>query len=169
MNDRIKTYEGMFLLDAGAGDFQAASEPVRAVLERYQAEVLALKPWDERKLAYEVEGRKRGLYALVYFKAPTGSIAEIEHDCQLSDQILRVMILRRERLTEEEIKAETPATGARRAPETLLEESDDFDRDRRGPRRDHRDRDRDERPERRPREEAPAEESSEGGAEESAE
>jgi ribosomal protein S6 len=112
--DRKNTYEGMFLVDAGNPDFEAAGEPIRSILERREAEILALKPWDERKLAYRIAGRKRGLYALSYFKAAPAHIAEIEHDCQLDERILRVLILRREGLTEEEIEAETPAMASAR-------------------------------------------------------
>ena len=50
-----RTYEGLFLLDAAQPDFEAASRPVRALLERYQADVLSIKPWDERRLAYEIQ------------------------------------------------------------------------------------------------------------------
>jgi len=118
MNNEKKTYEGMFLLDAGNPDFQAASEPVRAILERREAEVLALNPWEERRLAYIIQGRKRGLYALAYFKVDPQLIVEIEHDCRLDERVLRVLILRRDKITDEEINAETPAVaGARRAVE----------------------------------------------------
>jgi len=104
----------MFLLDAGNSDFQATAEPIRKVLARSEAEILALKPWDERKLAYEIARRKRGLYALTYFKVDPVRISEIEHDCQLNEQILRVLILRRETLSEEEINSETPAMASDR-------------------------------------------------------
>jgi small subunit ribosomal protein S6 len=118
METKIKAYEGMFLLDSGNPDFQAASEPVRAVLTRYGAEILAVKLWDDRKLVYEIGGRKRGLYVLTYFKADPLRIVEIEHDCQLDERILRVLVLHRDSLTEKEINAETPATfGSHRPPE----------------------------------------------------
>jgi len=117
MNETARSYEGMFLLDAGLG-FEAASEPVRTILVRNDAEVLSMQPWDEKKLAYEISGRKRGLYMLTYFKADPSRITEIEHDCQLNEQILRALILHRKHLTDEEIQAATPATSAaRRADE----------------------------------------------------
>ena len=119
--ENTKTYEGMFLLDAGNPDFQAASEPVRHILTRYEAEILSFKPWDERKLAYEIRGRKRGLYVLTYFKADPLKIAEIEHDCELDERVLRQLILRRDRITDEQINAETPATsGVRTVPDDVI-------------------------------------------------
>ena len=112
MDQKLKTYEGMFLLESGNSDFESASEPVRNVLGRSQAEVLAMKPWDERKLAYDIKKHRRALYVLTYFKADPGLITEIENDCQLDERIIRMLIIRRDRLTDEEIAAETPATVA---------------------------------------------------------
>ena len=117
MNDTKRTYEGMFVLPAGVGDFETVAEPVRRILARNEAEILALNPWDERRLAYEIQGHRRGVYALVYFKAETSKITEIEHDCQLEEHILRVLIIRRDHLTQETIEAATPATASQRKAE----------------------------------------------------
>ena len=32
--------------------------------------ILVIKKWDERKLAYEINGQKRGTYIIAYFTAP---------------------------------------------------------------------------------------------------
>jgi len=114
MTEQKQSYEAMFLLPAGGGDFQTVVEPVRGILERNEAEVLALKPWDERRLAYEISGHRRGLYALAYFNAERDKIVEIEHDCQLAEQILRVLVLRKETLTDKDIQADTPASASTR-------------------------------------------------------
>ena len=73
----MKTYEGMFLVDAGNSDFAVASEPARTVLERNDAVVVSMKPWDERRLAYEIAGRRRVLYVLTYFRAPPDRISDM--------------------------------------------------------------------------------------------
>jgi small subunit ribosomal protein S6 len=125
MSQDKATYEGMFLLDAGNPDFQAASEPVRNILDRNEATTLAIKLWDERRLAYEIQGKRRGLYVLSYFASDPARIAEIERDCRLDERILRVLLLRRDGLTEEQIQAETPASGgARRQAERREGEPD---------------------------------------------
>ena len=113
----MKTYEGMFLLDAGISEFETASEPIRQVLTRVQAEVINLRPWDERRLAYAIDGRKRALYVLTYFKADPARLGELEHEIGLNEGILRAMLLSADHLSEDKISAETPATlqHARRA------------------------------------------------------
>ena len=123
MSEDQKSYEAMFLVDATDSDFHAASEAARVALERNQAEVLSMKPWDERRLAYAIRGRRRGLYILAYFKAPPDQIQHLERDCQLDERVLRLLVLRRDDLKDEEINADTPATAnARRAAARRAEE-----------------------------------------------
>ncbi len=105
----MKTYEAMFLLDAGNTDFEAAAAPVREVLARIKAEVLVLKNWDERRLAFEIKGRKRGLYVLTYFKADPLQITPLQHEVLLDERILRALVLTGDDLTPEKMNAPTPA------------------------------------------------------------
>jgi len=119
--DTKRTYEGMFLLDAGNSDFEAASEPIRTVLRRNESEILSIKPWDERRLAYDLKGRRRALYVLTYFEADPARIADIEHDCRLNEQILRSLILLRRRLSREQVEAHTPATAKSAEAESRAE------------------------------------------------
>ena len=113
MSQNTRIYEGMFLLESGNADFQAASQPVQELLARSNAEILSIKPWDDRRLAYEIRGHKRGLYALAYFQVDPASIGQMEHDCQLDERILRMMIIRRDGATSDQFQAEPepePAT-----------------------------------------------------------
>lgn len=92
----VNVYECMFLLDTNkvAGDVPAAAKQLHALLERNQAEVLASRPWDERRLAYPINGHKKGLYYLTYFRSEGKNIAGIEHDCTLHETIMRALILK---------------------------------------------------------------------------
>lgn len=104
--NRTYCYEAMFLVgQAAAADLAGVVEHIKEVLARGHAEIIAMKKWDERRLAYEIKKQKRGLYILVYFKAPGGSLAHIERDCNLSEKLLRVLILRADHLTEDEMRA----------------------------------------------------------------
>jgi len=105
----MKTYEAMFLLEAGQSDFEAACEPIQAVLRRSGGELISSNLWDERRLAYEIKGQKRGMYVLTYFKLDPAKVVEMEHDCQLNEGILRVLIIRKDNIKDEELNAPTPA------------------------------------------------------------
>lgn len=90
------TYEGMFLLDSTktAVSWDESVQQVHNILAKHRAEIIASRHWDERRLAYAVEGHKKGTYLLTFFRAEGEQIHEIEADCRLNDLILRDMILK---------------------------------------------------------------------------
>ena len=103
---RINMYEGMFLFPQAAGaDLGEAVAHVESILERADAELVPIAKWDERRLAYDIKGNKRGVYLLTYFKADRSRIAGIERDCNLSEQLLRAMVVRADHIPAEEVEA----------------------------------------------------------------
>jgi small subunit ribosomal protein S6 len=89
-------YECMFLLDPNkvSGDVPGAAKQLHAILERNHAEILASRPWDERRLAYPIKKHKKGLYYLIYFRTDAKNLAGIDRDCKLSELILRQLVLK---------------------------------------------------------------------------
>ncbi len=89
-------YECMFLLDTNkiAGDVAAAAQQLRTILERNQAEILASRPCDERRLAFPIGGHKKGLYYLTYFRMDGKNLLNFERDVALNETILRLLVLR---------------------------------------------------------------------------
>jgi small subunit ribosomal protein S6 len=86
----------MFLLDLNkvAGDIPGAAKQLQAVLERNNAEILASRVWSDTKLAYPVEGHKKGLYYLMVFRTEGQNITVIQHDFSLNEMVLRMLVLR---------------------------------------------------------------------------
>jgi ribosomal protein S6 len=91
-----RVYEAMFLVDpADAAAWDDLSKHLAGILERHGGEIIGLTRWDERKLAYPVAARKRGTYVLSFFGLKNGdAVALIERDCQLSEKVLRALVLR---------------------------------------------------------------------------
>ena len=55
-------YEAMFVFDpALASEWTAVETEVNRLLERAGATLVVCKKWDDRKLAYEIKGRRRGV------------------------------------------------------------------------------------------------------------
>jgi small subunit ribosomal protein S6 len=99
----------MFLFDPTFGSsFENCEKEVHRLMDRAQAEVILCRKWDERRLAYRIKGRKRGVYVLVYFKAPPDKIAPLERDVQLSEDVLRVLVVRADGLTREHMERAYP-------------------------------------------------------------
>jgi len=103
------TYEAMFLFPgAAASDMDGALGAARLTIERHGGTIIVLKKWDERKLTYEIERNKRGVYIIAYFTAPGTVVTGIERDVSLSDNMLRVMITHADHLNETEMNAVEP-------------------------------------------------------------
>ena len=102
---RIGKYEGMFLFPQSASaDLNGAMDSIKEMLSKGDATLHSLIKWDERRLAYDIEGNKRGVYFLARFTADTKKVKEIERDCRLSEKMLRALITRNDELTEEQMK-----------------------------------------------------------------
>lgn len=89
-------YECMFLLDTAkvAGDVTAAAGKLHEILEKHHAEILASRPWDERRLAYPIGPHKKGLYYLTYFRSEARAIPAMEGDFNLNEMIVRSLVLK---------------------------------------------------------------------------
>ena len=112
MSVKTRMYEAMFLVSQSeAADLGSIVARIEEILQRSDAEVVAMKKWDERRLAYEIDKQRRGVYFLVYFRAPTTAVAGIERDCNLGERIMRVMILNAEHLSDEEIALQDDRAG----------------------------------------------------------
>src|SRR5271156_6758657 len=100
----LNEYEGMFLFGAAAAqEPQNAIKIVRDMIEKHGGQALVLKRWDERKLAYEVEGQKRGTFFIAYFKAPGSTITPLEREVKLSELVLRVLVTKADHMNLEEM------------------------------------------------------------------
>jgi small subunit ribosomal protein S6 len=101
----VNLYEAMFLLSAKmSADLPAALEFLKGVLARAEAEVLVLRKWEERKLAYPIRGQKRGVYVLAYFRCRGTQVANIERDCNLSEEVTRTLIIAADYMGETELE-----------------------------------------------------------------
>lgn len=107
---KTKQYEAMFLFGATfINETDKAQDICRRIIEAHGGQILVLKRWGEdRKLAYEVQGNKRGVYFLALFNAPPAAVAQIERDVKLSEEVLRVMVLTADHVTADEIQAMEP-------------------------------------------------------------
>lgn len=114
----MNTYEGMFLFDPAVGaKAEAVQGEIDRLMSRAEAEVIATRPLEERRLAYEIKGRKRGMYVLTYFRARGDKITSLERDIRLSELVLRALIVRADGLSEERMQEVTLGSGQEKRPQ----------------------------------------------------
>lgn len=100
-------YEFMFILDPTLDDAAslAVVERVEGIVKGQGGEIVSLKPWERRRLAYPIAGHHEGLYILCYFDAPPASIRGIESRVRLAEGVLRFIVLRTDKETRERDQA----------------------------------------------------------------
>ena len=89
-------YEGMFLLDpvAHTADSEAVEKTVTSLIEKHGGKIRQADPWEERRLAYEIKGHRRGIYLLVYFEMPGENVDAMRRETRITETILRQLVIR---------------------------------------------------------------------------
>ncbi len=93
MNKRV--YEGLFLLDSNryARDPSGVPAQIGETIKKHGGEMLASRLWSEQKLAYQINGHRKGTYWLTYFKIDSDKLSGINRQFQLNDAVLRNLVL----------------------------------------------------------------------------
>ena len=86
----------MFIVDPTVSD-----EGLAQVQQRFTelalsrgAEVKKLAPWERRRLAYEIKGKRDGIYLLAQLRANPTAVAELENQLKVSETVLRHLVVR---------------------------------------------------------------------------
>lgn len=100
-------YEFMFILDPTLDDAAslAVVDRVESIVKGQGGQIVSLKPWERRRLAYPIAGHNEGLYMLCYFDAPPTAITGIQSRVRLTEGVLRFLVLRTDQETRERDQA----------------------------------------------------------------
>ncbi len=79
-------------------------ENVEKTITKYKGEITYREEWGKKKLAYTINHFSHGYYQLAEFDMEGESMAKLNNELRLSDEVLRHMIVAKPKMTEEEIK-----------------------------------------------------------------
>ncbi len=101
-----RTYEIMYLLDNNAvrAGWNEAKAAATALVTKHGGKVLSARRWEERKLAYPIKQRRRGTYLLTYAEFGTEGIASLRRELDLTESVLRYLILSAEAVPATELE-----------------------------------------------------------------
>ncbi|MFH0938449.1 MAG: 30S ribosomal protein S6 [Planctomycetota bacterium] len=90
----VRLYECMWLMDASAGreDYNKTLIALKEIVEKSGGSWINGDKWEERRLAYPIKKKKRGLYIISHFSAAPEAIAKIDRNARLFEPILRHII-----------------------------------------------------------------------------
>ena len=89
-----RLYEGMWLVDVNQAreNFAKIMAGIKEIIEKSGGAWINGDKWEERRLAYPIKKRKRGLYVISHFSLPTSAMPRLERNIQISDVVLRALI-----------------------------------------------------------------------------
>ncbi len=70
------------------------SGQIPQMIEEFGGEILASRLWNEQRLAYPIEGHRKGAYWLTYFRMQTEKVVDFNRACRLNENVLRNLTLR---------------------------------------------------------------------------
>jgi small subunit ribosomal protein S6 len=94
----MRHYEMMIILDPGLEEntVQPSLEQFLTVVTNGGGSVDKVDVWGRRRLAYQIEKKSEGIYAVVDMVAEPGSVRELDRQLGLNEAVLRTKVLRLE-------------------------------------------------------------------------
>lgn len=114
----LNVYEGLFIFDSNrySRDPSGVSAQIADFVQKLGGEVLVSRLWEERRLAYPINGQRKGTYWLSYFRIDGKQLNTLERECQLSESIMRSMVVKIDpRIVDALVSHATVSTSAAKA------------------------------------------------------
>ena len=94
----MNQYEVMYVIDSALED-GARVELINRfseLVKKNGGEIDRVDEWGKRRLAYAINYKTEGYYVLMYIKGPSELPRELERNMQISDSVLRYLVVRYE-------------------------------------------------------------------------
>ena len=122
-----REYETIYVLRPGITNEGVAeiNERVRNIVENMDGKVVKVDNWGKRRLAYEIEKERKGIYLYWQYLANRGVVAEIERNLRMLDSVIRFMTIKIDQDVDPEVRPiEVDETTYERAANTAADEED---------------------------------------------
>ncbi|HEX6075377.1 MAG TPA: 30S ribosomal protein S6 [Micromonosporaceae bacterium] len=92
----MRHYEVMVILDPDLEERTVAPslETYLNVIRNSGGSVEKLDVWGRRRLAYEIQKKSEGIYAVIDLQAEPAAVAELDRQLRLNESILRTKVIR---------------------------------------------------------------------------
>jgi small subunit ribosomal protein S6 len=99
----MNNYETVFILTPVLSDVQMkeAVEKFKAILAGEGANVVSEESWGLRKLAYPIQKKSTGFYAMLEFEADPSVIAKLETGFRRDERVIRFLTFRQDKFAHE--------------------------------------------------------------------
>jgi small subunit ribosomal protein S6 len=122
-----REYETIYILRPGTTNEGVAevNQRVRGIIENMGGKVLKVDNWGKRRLAYEIEKERKGIYLHWQYLATRGVVDEVERNMRMLDPVVRYMSVKIEANIDAEARTtEIDEEAYQRAANTAADEED---------------------------------------------
>ena len=106
-------YETTFILDPGLDENRINDEIERVSqwIRDLGGEVLEVQRWGKRRLSYEINRKRDGIYTLLTYEGPGALVKEIERRLRINESVMRALTVLHvpPELTQPQVEAEAAA------------------------------------------------------------
>jgi small subunit ribosomal protein S6 len=93
----VRPYEMMVLLHPDVEDYNASVEEVAEMVRGLGGTISKIDRWGKRRLAYPVQKKTEGLYAIYSFTLDPVQVKELERITRLKSQVMRHIVVLQEK------------------------------------------------------------------------
>jgi len=93
----VRPYEMMVLLHPDVEDYNASVEEVAEMVRGLGGTISKIDRWGKRRLAYPVQKKTEGLYAIYSFTLDPVQVKELERLTRLKSQVMRHIVVLQEK------------------------------------------------------------------------
>ncbi|MFV0420520.1 MAG: 30S ribosomal protein S6 [Dysgonomonas sp.] len=99
----MNNYETVFILTPVLSDVQMkeAVEKFKTILTNEGAKIVSEENWGLRKLAYPIQKKSTGFYAMLEFEADPSVIAKLEINFRRDERVIRFLTFRQDKFAHE--------------------------------------------------------------------
>jgi len=111
--EHLREYETIYVLrpDVDADSADKVAQRVSEVVDREKGRLVKFESWGRRKLAYEVNKQRKGVYVYVKYLGKGGLVHELERNLRLADVVLKHLTV--------QVRDDVDATGVTIDPEEV--------------------------------------------------
>ncbi len=92
----MNIYENIVIFSQSLSEdeLKAATDKVSELITSSGGEILKADVWGKKRLAYEINKQKMGVYVQFLFKAPSATIKRIEDYFKVFDPVIKFMVIK---------------------------------------------------------------------------
>lgn len=89
----MSTYETTFILEPGLDEGRVNEEVDRVAqwIKDMGGEMIEIQRWGKRRLSYEINRKRDGIYTMLIYQGPGTMVKEIERRLKLNESVMRVL------------------------------------------------------------------------------